>query len=761
MSSASNVPQLAGAQAIQPASGFESAMPHHGPGQAPHVESEGLNLGDFIRIIKQRKLMIFVVTAMTYGLVGAATYVTYRYFPQFTSDAVFQLTPPQRGGLNPTEMQVTPEQMESDLRTEAAKLRSPGLLLEVVSRPEIRQTAYVKQFKDDLAVAAKELEDDLRVSPVTGTKLIRVAFSARSKDEARDIVRAVVNQYSAKFNEQSGGDLYKRLESLKSTRSQLQGQLDAKREQIRKFREGRSQPSMEAEREASTRYIADLRQNSAVVDQQIAALEAQLNSLSNAAPGQSPLTAEQQLLIESDPILRYYRSQVETLDIEIATQKARLGENHREVKQLYLRREEFYGKEIGKREELTSQVRQRQIENLRDELARSRASQARLLENLQAQESTLRDLDTGIQFNRQLEEEKGAFEQQIHSVESELTNAQHQYDSRDALNRLSLVQNAQLAVEPSFPKLIVFLGGGAFLAIAAGFGLAFLRELSDTRVRTPVDVARFSRLSVLGSIPALEDDDESEIETIESAVRSAPHSLIAESFRQIRSNLQFSGPAAQQKVLLITSPGPEDGKTSVAVNLAITMANSGQRVLMIDCNFRRPGLQNMFRNTRAEGLSNILTGQGKIEELVTASDVPNVSVLSAGPMPPRPAELLGSQAMRELLQKVAGQYHRVILDAPPTLLISDALVLASMVDGVVLVARAGQNSRGVLKRAREQLQRVGAHIFGAILNGVKARAGGYFQQQYREFYEYKSDETVPTDLLPPPTGEREEPPKNE
>lgn len=751
MSTASNHPQLLGSQAVTPSHGFEVGLP--GPQHsAQPPESEGLNLGDFIRIIKQRKLMIVAVTIITYGLVGVATFITNKYFALYTSEAMFELNPPTRGGLAQEEMELTPDAMNNLLQTEASKLRAPKLLDEVIAQPEIRQTSYVKYWGDDLPRARRELTDDLRVGPMQGTRLIKVSLSTYKREEARDIVAAIANRFQTRFTDESGNELYQRLESFKSTRSSLQSQLEAKREQIRKFREGRSQPSMESEREAATQYIAQMRQDAAIIDQQIAALEAQLNSLSNAPAGQSPLTAEQLLIVESDPILRYYRSQVEQLDIEISTSLQRLGEEHRDIRQLRTRRSEYYEKEIGKREELTTQIRQRQIENLRDDLSRTRASQARLLENLQQQESSLRDVDAGIQFNNQLEDEKHVLEGQIAAVENELTAAQYRYESRSIMNRLALVQPPNLAVEPSFPKLVVFLGGGAFFAIMIGFGAAFLRELSDTRVRTPVDVARFSRLSVLGSIPAL-DYEEAEIEEMEHAVRTAPHSLVAEAFRQVRTNLQFSGPASQQKVLLITSPGPEDGKTAVAVNLASTLANTGQRVLLIDCNFRRPGLRSIFKTSRPDGLSNVLTGQAKFEDLVTSTDSPGVSLLTSGPMPPRPAELLGSQAMRDLLQKAAGNYHRVILDAPPTLLISDALLLATMVDGVILVARAGQNSRGVLKRAREQLQAVNAHIFGAVLNGVKARAGGYFKQQYREFYEYRSDETVPSELLPPAAGE--------
>jgi capsular exopolysaccharide synthesis family protein len=270
-----------------------------------------------------------------------------------------------------------------------------------------------------------------------------------------------------------------------------------------------------------------------------------------------------------------------------------------------------------------------------------------------------------------------------------------------------------------------------------------------------VDVARHGQLSVLGNIPLIEDE-EADVDAIEMATRKAPHSLVAEAFRQVRTNLLFSGPAESQRAILVTSPGPGDGKTAVAINLAVTLAHSNQRVLLIDCNFRRPAIRDAFTNTRREGLSNILIGQGKLSDYVTKSDLPNIDVLSSGPMPPSPSELLGSSLMRNLIDEAKTRYDRVIIDGPPALLISDGVVLSTLVDGVIIVVRAVQNSKGAVKRTREQFERVGARIFGAVLNGVQARAGGYFRRQYREFYDYAADETIPAELPMSPADDSEE-----
>ena len=311
--------------------------------------------------------------------------------------------------------------------------------------------------------------------------------------------------------------------------------------------------------------------------------------------------------------------------------------------------------------------------------------------------------------------------------------------------RLRVVQFPSDPLTYSRPNLPIYLGGGFLLSVLVSFGLAFLREFTDNAIRTPLDVARHGRLSVLGVVPIL-DDEEADVDDIEAAARLAPQSLVAESFRQICTNLLFSGPSDSQRSILVTSPSGEDGKTAISVNLAVSLARGNQRVLLIDCNFRRPSVGNVFSNTRKEGLSNILVGQSTLDDLITKTDLPNLDVLSTGPMPPTPAELLGTRYMNELIAEAVKKYDRVILDGPPVLLVSDALILATQVDGVIMVTRAVNNSKGALKRAREKLLKVNARILGGVLNGAIARPGGYFKRQYREYYDYIGDDTIPREL---------------
>jgi capsular exopolysaccharide synthesis family protein len=275
-------------------------------------------------------------------------------------------------------------------------------------------------------------------------------------------------------------------------------------------------------------------------------------------------------------------------------------------------------------------------------------------------------------------------------------------------------------------------------------------------VRTTRDVIRYLNVPILGTVPDA-DDEEVEIECIERAVRDVPHSMVTEAFRAIRTNMQFSAPAERMRSVVVTSPKPEDGKTTVACNLAASLASSGRRVLLIDANFRRPAIYRFFEGVPPEGLSNILVATGRLTDHVVKTNLGNLDVLGSGPTPPNPAERLGSKFMRDLLEEAMAHYDQLIIDAPPVLLASDASVLAQAVDGVILVLRARENSRGVAQRAVSLLNHVSAHLFGVVLNAAQIRRGGYFREQLRTFYDYQPDEALETDsrseALPPSSEE--------
>jgi polysaccharide biosynthesis transport protein len=324
----------------------------------------------------------------------------------------------------------------------------------------------------------------------------------------------------------------------------------------------------------------------------------------------------------------------------------------------------------------------------------------------------------------------------------ELTSLSNRRD----IVRIRTLQDAVRPLERSSPRWSMTIPAGTMLGLLLAVGLAMLLEFMNTSVRTPQDVVRYAGLPMLGMVPVL-DDEEVDLDSIDRVTQLAPRSMMAECFRRTRTNLLFSCPMDRQRTVLVTSAQPEEGKTGVAVNLAIASAQSGRKVLLVDCNFRRPGLNRAFPQIQKQGLSNLLIGQCELKDLVKGTDVPTLDVLGVGPTPPNPAELLGSTYFRAFLSEAAGLYDQVFLDGPPGLLVTDALIVATAVDGVIVVARAGSTSRGALRRLRDTLDRLGAHVLGVVLNAAEVRAGGYFKELYRAYYDYdeQASKVLPAD----------------
>ena len=715
----------------------------------------GMNVADIMRMLKERKALMIVMFLVLYALVVVLTLVVWRWFPTYRAEALLQLKPPQETAFQVSESLVSPAIMSMLIQTEAARIKRPDVLQEVLGLKEIQDTSFYKYY-DNFDECADDLERLIRVSPIPDTELIQVSLDCQERDEAQLIVRTLVERYAQRYRQDSEYRGQQSLEDLKTTRDSVRKQLSDKQAELSKFRAQTDVGALESEGMMLVQSITDQTYLVNTYDARAAELQAQLNVVRGIDPTDLPITPEDRVIVEADPLLRMYRQQVEALDVEIGVMQTHMaGAKHKQMKMLLDRRDRYYQLEVSRREELLDDLRERRVQAIKEELTRVRSVQARVQEQLSDLQARQQTLDAQRVRYEAITSDEGRIQKNLETIDQNVMEFQHLVATTPKTARLSIVQLPKKAVWPSRPKFVVYLGGGLMLALGGAVGIVFLRELTDKFIRTPIDVARHGRLSVLGCIPEL-DDEEADVDEIELATRQAPQSLVAEAFRQVRANLVFSGPVESQHSLLITSPGPGNGKTAVAINLAVTLAQANERVLLIDCNFRRPAIRKAFANTRAEGLSNILIGQGALADLVTQTDTPNLDVLASGPMPPTPAELLGSNYMTELVKEAESKYDRVIFDGPPVLLVSDALVAATQVGAVIMVTRASDNTKGVLKRAREQLYRISAHVPGAILNGVRARPGGYYRQQYREFYEYGADETIPPELLGMPTGPADE-----
>jgi polysaccharide biosynthesis transport protein len=317
------------------------------------------------------------------------------------------------------------------------------------------------------------------------------------------------------------------------------------------------------------------------------------------------------------------------------------------------------------------------------------------------------------------------------------------------VSNYSRVPHAPVGPQRMRTILIAFI-----LALAIGIGLAFLFDFLDDTLKSIDDVDRYLHLPALALIPAAREKSRlrggeapapSDVTAL--ALVTDVRSPIAESYRHLRTSLLLSSAGTPPRTILITSSQPSEGKTTTAINTAFMLAQTAAEVLVIDCDLRRPRLHSHFNLPNARGLTNCLSGDMKdIDELIhTYPKQPNLKLLTSGPIPPNPAELLGSEEMRKLLASLSQRFTHIIVDSPPAISFTDASILSTFVDGVILVVHGGRSSRAVVRRAKQKLVDVGAHIFGVVLNNVKIESThdyyytGYYSGYYHSDY-YNSDE---------------------
>jgi polysaccharide biosynthesis transport protein len=318
------------------------------------------------------------------------------------------------------------------------------------------------------------------------------------------------------------------------------------------------------------------------------------------------------------------------------------------------------------------------------------------------------------------------------AVISSLSGVVEDIAPRDDAGRTTVVAttvaSAEVPTRPASPNLLLDLAIAAAAGLTAGLALAWIREALDTRVRDAGSVAGVTELPVIGSVPSWSGGSAGQV-----VMASMPHSPHAESFRQLRTNLQFilaaddsfAAAAKGAHVVSVTSSLPGEGKSTMASNLAVAIAETGARVLLVDADLRRPSVAGVLGLEGAVGLSTVLAQQAALDHVVQEWGAAGLHVLPSGPVPPNPAELLGSPAMRRLVEDLRRRYDYVIIDTAPLLPVADATVLSRLVDDTLVVAHARRIRRAQLSQALGNLEQVSAGVMGIVLNRVRGTGKPY------------------------------------
>ena len=309
------------------------------------------------------------------------------------------------------------------------------------------------------------------------------------------------------------------------------------------------------------------------------------------------------------------------------------------------------------------------------------------------------------------------------------------FSSTSGSSLLTVVDPAVAPLEPASPRVLLNTLLAGIVGLMLALGLVFLREYLDDTLKSPDDVEAATGLATLGTIIRMKGDKGRKA-IYRLAAILYPRSPVVEGYRTLRTNIEFAGVDNPAHTILVTSAIPGEGKTTTAANLAAVFAQTGHATLLLDADLRKPGVHKMFDLQNTRGLTSLFrSDEVQLRDVVQATEQEHLSVVTSGPLPPNPAELLRSARMRTILERLVGSYEFVIVDSPPLQAVTDAAILSALVEGTVLVVDAGRTRRGAVQNGHEALVKVGGRILGVTLNRMsEAMSGDYYYYDYSGGY---------------------------
>lgn len=612
------------------------------------------------------------------------------------------------------------------------------------------------------AIAAAGVQDDLaevnRMAPFVGlltgglnvkevenTRLIEIRYRHADPDLATKIVNTVAKTLELSNMERRADNSNTAGDFLNKRIAQLQNEIRSGEERLNNYAKNRQIISLQPESNPTTERLAGLNKQLLEAEDELKKAEAAYQAAQRPGAAEAISDAEnRQVTANIDARLTELRQKKEQLLVEYTEKYPEVQEVE---KQIAVYEKQLLATKTGSTKTITTnletryqQARQRE-QGLRAAYAKQRGETLNQNEAATGYRIMQQEIDANKQMMSNLLEQ-----QKTGSV-----------ITQSAPNNIRVADVAAIPGGPVGPRRMPFVALACMLSLAFGVGLARYLEYLDDAVHSVEEVEKYVRLPALAVIPAfggrarrsLLSSVSTGVTTLQRRRDGGNEELLfnldaraplSEAYRQLRTSILLSAAGGAPKSLLVTSSQPSEGKTTTVVNTATILAQSEEtKVLVIDADMRRPRMHSLFGLANQTGLSSILAGrldENGMLALIQQHETSGLFVLTSGPIPPNPAELLGSQQMRQLMAVLEANFTHVIIDSPPIVSFTDGVLIATLTDGVLLVVEAGRTSRNLVRRARQLLQDVGAKIYGVVLNNldVKSRAyydyNGYYYQHY-------------------------------
>lgn len=742
--------------------------------QVSYPEEKEVNLRDYWRVIQKRRwtiLAFFIIVVVTTAIFtftmrpiyrGTATILINKENPQIldfkevfavntmdldyyqTQYKILESRSLAKRVIQTMKLAEHPEFLSSAPSPAWQKVKEK-ILLFLQQRFAFLEAEPLKDFtgeKETLQESAlvNEFLARLKIEPIRNSRLVKIHFDSHYPELATRVPNTLAAAYIQQNLENRFTSTEKAREWLTRQLADLKAKVERADETLQAFGSKYDIISLEEKENITMQRLLELNEALAKAEMERMAKEALFRQTQDGHLDSLPILLENKLIQDLKQTL-----------IQLEAQYLKLGEKYKpdypEMKRLQTQMEV-----VQKR--LNGEI-QKVIASIKADYEASLKKENLLRDAFQRQKSKAMEMkQRAIQYNilkREADTNKELYRGLLQRMKEAGVSA------GITASNIQIVDYAEPPTKPFKPNKELNLLLACVVGLFLGVGLAFFCEYLDNTVKTPEDVEALVRLPAFGLIPEISLERRRLLGAgksypVELITHGQPRSMLAEAYRNIRTSLLLSFSERPPQTIVVSSPNPAEGKTTTAINTAIALAQTGAQVIIIDADMRKPRLHEIFARGNGLGLSNFLSGRTSLEAIVTLTRIPNLSFISAGPLPPNPSELISSTLFKKMIQSLKERFDHLIFDSPPVLGFADAIILSTLVDGVILVVGGGKTPKETLQRAKDVLYQVDARILGVVINRVDIRRHDYGHYYYRYHYYYGRERSQKG--LPPPPEEK-------
>ena len=699
------------------------------------MEEREIHLRDYLRVISKRRYTVYTFFTVVFIVVLIGTLSSTAIYRASTKVLIERVEPSNLTMMNPYYTAYDPEFYE----TQYQLIKSTSVAQKVVKMLALENT-YESYFKGNKIspsgekskadILADIVSGGILVSPVKNSKIVNISFMSSSPEFAALVTNSVARAYIEELLDMRMSASRYSIEWMAKKAEEEKAKLEKSETALQEYMRANNIVTLQDKVSLTPERLSEVNTQLTKAETKRKELESVYRTVMKISA--NPRDAESFPGIASEPTIQALRNQILKAEQNVEELSRKYGRKHPAMMKA---EEELKGLQQKRDQEIN-----RVIGSIRNEYELAKSNEASLRSMLSSTKAEALNLNEKfIQYGvltREVETNRQLYDALIKKIKEQSVTEEIR-----TVN-VWVVEKAEKPTSPVKPRKSLNVLLGLIVGLLGGIGLAFFIDYLDNTIKSPDDIEPRLGIPLLGVVPLLDSKEDG----IEEIIMKEPQSLYAESYKTIRTAILLSSANKPPQNIHVTSMGPNEGKSVTSVNLATTMANSGYSVLLVDSDLRRPRIHSIFRLNNLSGLSTYLAGATSDIETVFKRPLTNLSVIPAGPVPPNPSELLSSQRMHELMSVLNERFDVIVWDSPPLMTVTDSLILSNILDGTILVIRAGKTTyemvdRGlkVLKGRRESDKE--SHVLGVVLNGFDLKKSDQYYYQYYNYYPAAEEKT--------------------